>query len=396
MRKFGRKRRFCRLLLTSLLMAAPAMAAAKKPPPKAATAPTPPATPAPAPVPVPSGPVLAKGEIYIPLQGGCGIVEGSMADDAQPLPAEVAAQYQSLYGTYKWTGSCRFGVAHGEGSFSPGPNVSDSATITSTDNFYYGHQLNRSTSTTVYNIDGAHPVDVETTIRSGNRFTSVKNLTDYNNPAFESVIGASQLTVGEGTKVSYAYTDVSSCAGMQEYPAYRGCEKFVEVNGQTQYAQVYGVRLVTPEKPDGVVYGCPDITTPAGCEKLWISVIAPLRTAAEDVNNAYLSDRAALAKKLDALYAPQEQALLDQQAARAKAQADEKARNDAAAAAEKAKADKIFAAKLKSANAGELFSMADDFNQKGDAESGRTALRALISRFPNSPLAGIAAQQLSK
>lgn len=393
MTKFGWKRRFCSALLLSALAGVPALAAAKKPLHKAAPIPAPVPPP---PAPIPSAPMLTKGEIYIPLKGGCGIVEGSMADDAKPLPPEVTAQYQSLYGTYQWTGSCRFGVAHGEGSFSAGANISDDATITSTDNFYYGHQLNRSTSTTVYNIDGAHPVDVEVTIRSGDRFAAIKNLTDYNSPVFASVIGNSQVTVGAGAKVSYAYPDVSSCAGMQSYAAYRGCEKFVEVNGQTQYAQVYGVRLVTPDKPDGVVYGCPDITTSSGCEKLWISVVAPLRAAAEDVNNAYLSDRATLAKKLDLLYAPQEQALLDQQAAKAKAQADEKTKSDAAAAAEKAKADKLFAAKLKSANAGELFSMADDFNQKGDAEAGRTALRALIARFPNSPLSEIAAQQLSK
>jgi hypothetical protein len=64
---------------------------------------------------------------------------------------------------------------------------------------------------------------------------------------------------------------------------------------------------------------------------------------------------------------------------------------DAKAAAEKAYRDS-----LAQMNAGQLFAKADELSSAGDSVKAREVLRALISRFPDHPLATTAAQQMSK
>ena len=59
------------------------------------------------------------------------------------------------------------------------------------------------------------------------------------------------------------------------------------------------------------------------------------------------------------------------------------------------KAQAAFQAKLKKANAGELFVMANDAQKNGDAAGAEAARNALLTRFPNSPLAAMAAQQMA-
>lgn len=54
-----------------------------------------------------------------------------------------------------------------------------------------------------------------------------------------------------------------------------------------------------------------------------------------------------------------------------------------------------FQSKLDTFGAGQLFAFADELDQQGQYEMARAARRALISRFPDSQLAGTAAQQLA-
>lgn len=67
-----------------------------------------------------------------------------------------------------------------------------------------------------------------------------------------------------------------------------------------------------------------------------------------------------------------------------------KRKEDEAAAAEQA-----YRASLNSLNAGELFAKADEWSSSGDKAKAREVLRALVSRFPDHPLAAQAAQQMS-
>lgn len=82
----------------------------------------------------------------------------------------------------------------------------------------------------------------------------------------------------------------------------------------------------------------------------------------------------------------------------AKAERDRIAAEQAAAAARAERAaeeDAAFEASLTRLGAGELFAKADELRTAGDADKARRALRALISRFPESPLAATAAQMLA-
>ena len=95
-------------------------------------------------------------------------------------------------------------------------------------------------------------------------------------------------------------------------------------------------------------------------------------------------------EKARAALAAQATAAAQAVAAAAQAEAARKA-----AAALQAKTEKEFQAKLKSGNAGQLFAMADDLKRQGQADQAHDVLRALVTRFPNSPLAGVAAQQMA-
>lgn len=60
-----------------------------------------------------------------------------------------------------------------------------------------------------------------------------------------------------------------------------------------------------------------------------------------------------------------------------------------------AMAEKQFRNTLKMLNAGQLFSKADELSSSGDPLKAREVLRALVSRFPDHPLANTAAQKMS-
>lgn len=81
--------------------------------------------------------------------------------------------------------------------------------------------------------------------------------------------------------------------------------------------------------------------------------------------------------------------------------AEVRARLDAASIADQqakaaVAADAAFAASLgKVPNAAELFAMADELASKGETQKAQQAFRALLTRFPASPLAATAAQRLS-
>jgi hypothetical protein len=100
---------------------------------------------------------------------------------------------------------------------------------------------------------------------------------------------------------------------------------------------------------------------------------------------------------IDPLEIERQQQIKSQQeaAARAKAAAEAAAAKAAAAAAEKQRLEREFQASILTMTDGQLFAKADELDQAGQADWARQTRRALISRFPKSPLAQTAAQQLS-
>ncbi|MDP9896885.1 hypothetical protein J2W32_006093 [Variovorax boronicumulans] len=85
---------------------------------------------------------------------------------------------------------------------------------------------------------------------------------------------------------------------------------------------------------------------------------------------------------------------------RVEAESAQRKRDDAARAEqlkrdEVARADQQFRTSLQTMNPGQLFARADELNTRGESARAREALRALIGRFPNHPLAAEAARQLT-
>ena len=80
---------------------------------------------------------------------------------------------------------------------------------------------------------------------------------------------------------------------------------------------------------------------------------------------------------------------------------EEQRRREAAAQAEQsrreaaAQAEQQFRASLQTMNPGQLFARADELSAQGDSARAREVQRALMSRFPNHPLAATAARQMA-
>lgn len=115
------------------------------------------------------------------------------------------------------------------------------------------------------------------------------------------------------------------------------------------------------------------------CGSLWMEKAGPLFTAFDNFAQQHAADVAALKQAL----APTLE--------RMKREADGQR---AAAQAEAARIEQQFRTSLQTMNPGQLFAKADELNAKGDRARAREALRALVSRFPDHPLALTAARQM--
>ena len=158
---------------------------------------------------------------------------------------------------------------------------------------------------------------------------------------------------------------------------------------------VYGVDVTenfgSNEKPKRVL--CPNPRTPQGCEGLWSNYAGPLIEQAKKFVAENEPKAEALKLALSKLPAVAKNEAIKQEAAR-KVELEQK-RQAAMAAATLVAEEKKFQNTLAKGNAGQLFALADKLNSEGQTEKTRDAQRALVSRFPNSPLAASAAQQMA-
>ncbi len=372
------------------------------------------------------GPILAPGEFLVPLKNNCAIVLNSAAS-AKPMSQADIDKIKQVYATWSWYGPCRFGVAHGEGWLGPeplGPSQSGGAA------YFYGHKLNGSELRNRLEIDGQVVTSVATTYIAA---TSNVTLTDL--PALDSPLWYgpsrfdSSIAFSDGKTVTVIQAQNTLCGVFRDF---RGCR-----SGDS-LSKVYGIAVATSEilpanskrkpKDSFKMMPCPDNFNPASCVSLWTSLLAPYRPLIEKtIADSKASDQA-LITQVTALYADVEKAIADAEARRIadlkaaqakaaadKAVADAKAASDKAvaeakaaaekAAAEKAAADKAaaekaraqaeFQASLRTLNAGQLFIKATELRDAGDTDLSRLALKSLLSRFPDSPIAAQAAQQLA-
>lgn len=135
--------------------------------------------------------------------------------------------------------------------------------------------------------------------------------------------------------------------------------------------------------------------TASSLEALWYQLAGPVIARSKEIRAANTAAVAALTQELTALNATWEAQFAA--AAQARAAAAAKAKSDAAAAevAARAREERAFTASLSALGAGQLFTKADELDRAGEADKARAARTALINRFPNSPLAATAAQQMA-
>lgn len=139
------------------------------------------------------------------------------------------------------------------------------------------------------------------------------------------------------------------------------------------------------------VTACADPTTPAGCTAAWVAALAPWRGDVDAIIAESQRQNAWLRSTLETLYAPVEQQFRAWQDRLDAEYAAEVEAQDAAAAEETA----AFERTLTSANAGRLYALADEMIERGNVDRARAALRALLTRFPESNLATTAAERLA-
>lgn len=135
----------------------------------------------------------------------------------------------------------------------------------------------------------------------------------------------------------------------------------------------------------------PDLQAATREADAWRGRIAALNTSYPAAYDAALAARqSALAAKAERDRIAKEQ--------QAKADRDRIAAEQASAAArakQAAQEEAEFEASLNRLGPGQLFAKADELQAAGEIDKARRMLRALIARFPDSPLAATAAQQLS-
>ncbi|WP_143713716.1 hypothetical protein [Variovorax sp. RO1] len=156
------------------------------------------------------------------------------------------------------------------------------------------------------------------------------------------------------------------------------------------------------------------------CVNLWVEKAAPLIAALDTFAKTHAADVTAVKQALEPLLvqrrreaveaeaqARRDAAEAEVQAKRKAIEAEAEARRKAAQAElvaqaevqrkreEAARAEQQFRTSLQTLNPGQLFARADELNAQGDSARAREVQRALMSRFPNHPLAATAARQMA-
>lgn len=324
---------------------------------------------------------LGPDEVVIPTRNCSFVVVAPPGTDLDAL--------RTSHAKMTWDGPCRYGLAHGTGTFG------EPDTLASLRG--YGIQIQ---SEAVFGrlLPGSRTVnangDVEIMASSNGRSASLKNLDASNTPRWgaDNMRGGSQMTVyadGDFTAVSTwsqtcRYYDQDKMSA-EEKRANKGCRE-----GAT--FTIYNVWRFTKNDTTGEHRYCPDPRTPSGCEGLWREMTAPLAPQVQAIQAEANASAAATRARVAQMMQSYDRRLAEAETARRQAAMQRAA--EAQAAAEKEEAE--FQASLKTKNPGQLFALADQLRSDGDTYRAREALRALVSRFPDHPLAVTAAQQMSQ
>jgi uncharacterized membrane protein YgcG len=200
---------------------------------------------------------------------------------------------------------------------------------------------------------------------------------DLANPDWSKLQRSAWWMVSDSGGTTRIYFDVFACwLDQQRYP---NCRKEIS-NAPTDLA----LMVVTDNGVQRTSEACPDARNVSACVPLLQSRLAAIAPRIAQVK----ADSAIWVSQINQLY---------------RTYADDYARTEAAIAAANARAaerearqaEAQFQSGLKTMNAGQLFAKADELRRAGQQDKAMQTLRALMSRFPNSPLTPMAAQQLS-
>ncbi|MCY1215429.1 hypothetical protein D3C85_748810 [compost metagenome] len=145
------------------------------------------------------------------------------------------------------------------------------------------------------------------------------------------------------------------------------------------------------------------------CGNLWLEKAGPIVTAFDTFAKTHAADVAAVKQALEPLLVQRRREAVEAeaQARRDAAEAEVQAKRKAAQAElvaqaealrkreEAVRAEQQFRTSLQTMNPGQLFARADELSAQGDSARAREVQRALMSRFPNHPLAATAARQMA-
>ncbi|KCZ97604.1 hypothetical protein HPO_13962 [Hyphomonas polymorpha PS728] len=359
--------------------------------------------------PEPHPPGLLPGEFLQQTTAGCKIVSW--------LPGSVAAsvKQQAEQRKVEWDGRCHHGRAHGKGKLFGAYDAE----------FAYGYW--RSVPVTQTQLDGNQygtytvpSLGTATTINTGPEASFAPR---WPRPADVDFTTATSIQMHD--RLNWNQFHVSTMRS-RCYPQFKDTMTAAQkkalsgkrCRGNAGDVQVYYVKVSTNNHPhlsstdlSGFRYGdhfCPDPKTSKGCESVWEREMVPFlprmtmlaesavaleaRRPQEDKAIAAWGD---YERKLEAW----KQAGIDadkaaaEQAKAQKAAAAEQSRLEAAAREEAEQ--KELADSLKTLNPGQMLAKADELEQAGRIEDARTVRREILSRFPDHPLAIVAAEKLT-
>lgn len=327
-------------------------------------------------------PPLLANEVYGLTRNQCGVVMPGSPDNLIDVPAMGGKPARKLRTTeyiaeQVWKGDCANGLATGWGRFGPPGKDGVDNEFWPEQQFAYGRSLDvmRSKNDMTYILHDAGGQTRVVTIRGlgGDGSAAPAWSSDPMNMFGGSAVTADKVNFRTNTTTCYVDTQrFRGCSG-DGYPVYGITRQ--DLGGETKVTENW----------------CPNPRSTAGCEVLWNQI------AAETVVYAQ-SDIASWRERTEAKikqYADPAGPWLAAQSQREAARRAEAERRVAERAAALRAAEQAYRDSLKTLNAGQLFTLADELAAAGDATKAREVRRALVSRFPDSPLAATAAQQLA-
>ncbi|MDA7415728.1 hypothetical protein PGB34_05070 [Xenophilus arseniciresistens] len=309
---------------------------------------------------------LQPGEFVVKTREGCGTIRKERGPNSREIITTAASRDS-------WEGACSEGMALGPGTYVARNDKME--TVGSTDMwFFYGRGIGHAVYT------GQTP---------GIYLGSKSESFSWDGISYSrNVARMEALEPRENAVVPRIWYSPREYANELAYTLHPACG----VDRQP---------CVTEQRPSptgNFFDGLKHLPCNGSCGSLWMEKAGPLFVAFDDFARQHAADVESVKKALEPTLArlgreaAVAQAEKERQAERQRqeAQAQQQRQRD-----EAARAEQQFRTSLQTMNPGQLFARADELTAQGDAVRAREVQRALVSRFPDHPLAATAARQMT-